>query len=131
MKMNKFLLILSLPILGVGLTNPLTIASASSWKKGTPKVLRGGYWTSSTHVEHPVEFSAKKKSFFVGESGMPTTMVSHSHYKYSKGAYFLKGYAKPAGTFKGGNVIYKIVKKGHYLNLKCVKGSYEKGTLYR
>ena len=129
MKIRNFMVMLVLPLMVVGLTVPTT-ANASSWKKGTPKAVRGEWMTSKDKMPWTA-FGAKKKSFTVGHMGMTGLLISHSSYKHSNSTYTLKGYAKADGMWLGGTVMCKLVKKGHHLHIKGTKGIYYNATLYK
>lgn len=104
---------------------------ASVWHKGTPKVLRYSFITKgggATFKMNWTAFDGYKRGFVVGHMGMPSIMVNHSKYRHVGHTYILKGYAKKAGTYKGGNVNFKMKKFGsHYV----LSGEYIHSLVYR
>lgn len=90
---------------------------ASVWHKGTPKVLRYSFITKGGGAKmNWTSFDGYKRGFVVGHMGMPGIMVNHSKYRHVGHTYILKGYAKKNGTYKGGNVTFKMKKSSaHYV----------------
>ena len=86
-----------------------TRVEASVWHKGTPKVLRCSFITKGGGAKmNWTAFDGYKRGFVVGHMGMPSIMVNHSKYRHVGHTYILRGYAKKAGTYKGGNVTFKM-----------------------
>ena len=102
---------------------------ASVWHKGTPKVLRYSFITKGGGAKmNWTSFDGYKRGFVVGHMGMPSIMVNHSKYRHVGHTYILKGYAKKNGTYKGGNVTFKMKKSSaHYV----LSGEYIHSLVYR
>lgn len=134
MRVKRVVVALALPLLGVGLVTPMT-AQASSWKRGTPKAVRGSWFNKGVHNAKKnvgwTAFNADKHSFGIGHMGMPSVVVYHPYYKYAHHTYFLKGYAPRNGLWRGSHVLFKLVKKGKKLHLVSNKGTYDNVMLHR
>lgn len=126
MKLKKFVLVLSIVILGVG-ADWSNIANASGWKKGTPHAIRGT-WSNNKENGWTTFFVTKKK-FGVGHMGMSSVMVNHPHYIKTTSGYTLKGYAPKNGNWNGGHVQYKVTKNGKHIHIKSTKNVYDNVTL--
>lgn len=89
-------------MLGIG-GSVTTTAQASTWHKGTPKVVRGSFQTKKYGADLTMSCVIRPKAFIFSASGMPTQVGYNVHYKNLGHHHYIIRYdAKPAGLFKGG-----------------------------
>lgn len=123
----KTLALVALTTLTLGAV-PATPASAATWHKGTPKVLRGKYQElhKTPAQGFASEYTFTTKKFLWGVSNMP--LQSHSRLRYQKlgtHLYRLKGHVARRGIVLPMTRDYMIYRKGKTLKLTYYE-SYQK-----
>ncbi|MCH5463361.1 hypothetical protein HC026_10870 [Lactobacillus sp. LC28-10] len=105
-------------VFGIGQLSQAPTASASSWHRGTPKVLRGKYQgklpKGSALGFGPISIIAANHTIDQS-SGMPQIYTKNVKYKKYGHYYRIIGHAVKSGMFRGGKMDTMYYKKGHSL----------------
>lgn len=92
---------------------------ASSWHKGTPYTFRGYYYFGKGKNNPGRGFGSYvrvlPKSFDYQASGMPWVNIVNTKYKKVGKYYYVHGYGKSNGFYKGGSTTYRFAKKGKHI----------------